>query len=654
MRGGAPKGFVSALLLSFASFAAEPPLLSRDLLLGNPERSVAQLSGDGRRLAWLAPDEKNVLQVWVKTLGTKGEAAVTAERRRSIRRYTWAPDSSGVLYAQDPDGDENFHLFFADLATRTVRDLTPWQGVRAELLATHPRFPNTVLFTANVRDRRAMDVMKVDLRTGATELDTLNPGDVVEWLVDSAMVVRGASATTRDGGTELRVRETAKSPWRALMTVGLEENVAFVDFTEDGRSVTLTTSINGDTDRLVEKSLKTGAERVLASNEKSDVLDTFGHSVKHQVRAVAFEVAGRRAWTTTDSTVKADFEALGKVVTGDFVISSMDQADSKWVVTETRDQAPDRAWLWDRKAKRAELLFTTQPKLEGQGLATTTPIAFTARDGTPLRGFLTQLEPAAKRQPLVVLVHGGPWARDEWGFSGHVQWLANRGYAVLQVNFRGSAGWGKRFLNLGNRQWGLAMQDDLLDGVAWAVKEGVADPKRVAIMGTGYGGYATLAGLAFTPDAFACGVDVAGPSSLFTLLAGLPPSGLAFKQRLVKRIGDPDEPKDKDLLTRASPLYWADKIKAPVLIGHGANDPRVKVTEAEQVVTAMEKKGLEVSLVLYPDEGHGFARQDNRTDFMARVEAFLATCLGGRAEPMPKEGKVAGSTAVVRAVAKKP
>jgi dipeptidyl aminopeptidase/acylaminoacyl peptidase len=646
---------LSLLVCSLAGAQdAGVPLIPRDVLLGNPEKTSPLISPDGKRLGWLAPDDKNVLQVWVKTLGGKDEAIVTADRRRGIRSWSWAADSGGLLYLQDAEGDENFHLFFVDLTSKNVRDLSPWQGVRAQLLATNPRFPDTVLLEANVRDRKTMDVWRVSLRSGATELDTQNPGDVEQWHVDTAFVVRGATALLREGGRELRVRETAKSPWRALVTVGLEENVALLDFTEDGRSVTLTSSIDSDTERVVEKSLKTGSERQLAASEKSDVLAVLTHPVKHQLRAVAFDVGGRAVWTTLDYNVKGDFEALAKALAGDFSVVSGDLADTKWVVLETRDSGARRYWLWDRRSKKAELLFSTQPRLDAFTLASMQPVSIPSRDGLTLPGYLTRPDASLSPGPLVLLVHGGPWSRSTWGFDGTAQLWANRGYAVLQVNFRGSTGYGKRFLNAGNRQWGLKMHDDLVDAVAWAVKEGLADPRRVAISGTSYGGYATLAGLAFTPELFACGVDVVGPSNLFTLLSTVPPYWAAQRSVLVKRMGDPDDAKDKDLLKAASPLFSAERIKAPLLIGQGANDPRVKPAEAEQLVAAMEKKGLPVTYVLYPDEGHGFARPENRLDFTGRAEAFLARCLAGRAEPLPKEGKIPGSTGVVRVVARRP
>lgn len=630
-------------------------LIPRDLLFGNPERTRPTLAPNGMSLAWLAPDEKNVLQVYVQTLGSKDAAApVTADKKRGIRSYQWTEDSRSILYAQDGDGDENFHVFQVELASKNVRDLTPWQGVRASVLGTSARQPNVVLVTMNVRDRKSMDVYRLSLDTGAAVLDTENPGDVNSWGFDAQLQVRAAMATTATGGTELRTRDTVKSAWKPLVTVGLEENLEFVDFTEDGKAVILESSINADTTRLIEKSLKSGAERVLGFSDKSDALGELGYPTRHGVRAVSFDVDGRIGWVATEPSMKNELEALKNAFTGDFNIVSMDSADAKWLVSETRDLGPVRFFTWDRKMKKAELLFSAQPKLEGLPLAVMKPVSITARDGLVLPSYLTlPVGKAPKSLSMVLLVHGGPWGRDTWGQNSTAQWLANRGYAVLQVNFRASTGFGKRFLNAGNRQWGLAMHDDLIDAVSWAVKEGFADPKKVAIMGGSYGGYSTLAGLAFTPDTFACGVDIVGPSNLFTLLSTIPPYWAAFRKQMLQRMGDPENPADKELMTRASPLFSASKIKVPLMIGQGANDPRVKPAESEQIVSAMEKNGLPVTYVLYPDEGHGFARPENRIDFFARSEAFLSSCLGGRSEPLPKDGKIAGSTAQVKIVAAK-
>jgi dipeptidyl aminopeptidase/acylaminoacyl peptidase len=521
--------------------------------------------------------------------------------------------------------------------------------VRATLLAKSSRFVDRVLVEANVRDRHLMDVWRIDLKTGAAELDTVNPGDVTTWLVDAALVVRGAVASTREG-TDVRFRDSAKAPWRSLISGGAEETVDALGFTDDGKALWVTTSIDADTGRLVEKSLKTGAEREVASSPVSDVLAVLGHPTKQLVRAVAFGVAGRRTWTAVDFGVKGDLESLAKALAGDFSIESMDAADARWVVAETRDVGPVRFFLWDRKAKRLEPLFSSRPRLEGLALSPMTPVVVPARDGLRLSGYLTRPLGSTQAGPLVLEVHAGPASRDEWGYQGETQLWANRGYSVLQVNFRGSTGFGKRLFNAGNREWGRAMQADLLDAVQWAVREGIADPRRVAIVGRGYGGYAALAGLVFTPDVFACGVDLAGPSNLFTHLAATAAMPVSLEGQLLRRLGDPNEPSDKERLTQASPLFFVEQLKAPLLIEHGANDPWVRPTESEQLVAALEKGPAKVTYVLYPDEGRRFERAENRLDFYGRMEAFLAQCLNGRAEPLPSAGRVPGSTAVEHAL----
>ncbi|HEV8324688.1 MAG TPA: S9 family peptidase [Myxococcota bacterium] len=627
-----------------------PPLIAREVLFGNPERANPQISPDGRRLAWLAPDKKDVLQVWVKTIGKDDDRAVTADPKRGIRMYFWAEDGRTLLYQQDADGDENWHVHGVDLDTGADRDLTPWRGVRAEALATHPRYPDVLLVTMNVRDKTLFDVYRVTLSTGAVALDTTNPGDVADWTVDDKLAVRGASVATPDGGTELRVRDAApKAKWRTLLKAGPEEDLALLDFTKDGASVYLKTSLGSDTSRVVTRNLKTGAEKELARSFVVDAGAVVIHPTKHVVEAVGF-VTGRNEWTVVDPTVKADYEALAKVTDGDFFLTNRDRDDKTWLVGYTRDRGPTRYYAWDRAAKKETFLFVTQPKLEGLALAEMKPIEVKARDGLVLHGYLTlPVGVAPAKLPTVLLVHGGPWGRDVWGMSSTVQWLANRGYAVVQVNFRGSTGYGKKFLHAGDKEWGLKMHDDLVDAVSWAVKEGVADPKRVAVYGGSYGGYSALAGAAFTPDTFRCAVDIVGPSNLFTLLASIPPYWKPLLGMFRARVGDPDDPKEKALLTRASPLFSAAKIKIPLLIGQGANDPRVKPAEAEQIVEAITKNKGKAVYVLYPDEGHGFARPENRIDFNARAEAFLAENLGGRAEPL-KGDRYPGSTAVVKVV----
>lgn len=634
-----------------ASPGGLPPLIPREVLFGNPERVQPKLSPDSKRLAWLAPDKNGVLQVWVKTIGGSDDKMVTADKKRGIRRYEWAQDDRTLLYMQDADGDENWHVYGVDLGSGptagAVRDFTPWQGVRAELEDVSQDFPDRILVTINLRDRRLFDVWRIDLKTGAAEIQAENPGDVAGWATDAKQVVRGAQVVLPDGGTEIRVRDGEGAAWRTLVKTTAEDEVDLIDFNEAGTSVYLLTSLGGDTKRVVERDLKTGTEKELSRENEVDAQALFAHPRRHVIQAVGY-ARGRLEWKVLDPSVKDDFAAIGKLFAGDFNVVNRDRADEHWLVGFTQDRGPIRYYEWDRKAKKGTFLFVHQPKLEGLQLAEMKFVTVPARDGLKLPAYLTlPVGMPAKKLPAVLLVHGGPWARDSWGFAGTPQWFSNRGYAVLQINFRGSTGFGKKFLHAGDRQWGKSMHNDLIDGVNWLVKEGIADPKRVAIFGGSYGGYSALAAAAFTPDVFRCSVDIVGPSSIFTLLKSIPPYWAPILGMFKARVGDPE--KDNDLLKAASPLYSADKIKIPLLIGQGANDPRVKQAESEQIVAAIEKNGGQVTYVLYPDEGHGFARPENRIDFNARAEQFLAEHMGGRVEPMVGE-KVPGSTAVVKVV----
>jgi dipeptidyl aminopeptidase/acylaminoacyl peptidase len=651
------KRFVLGLVVAAAAFAALPaalsadlpPVIPRDVLFGNPERSQPRLSPDGQRLAWLAPDKKNVLQVWVKTVGKDDDKIVTADKKRGIRQYLWAQDSKTILYLQDNDGDENFHLYGVDLASGNVRDYTPFQGIRADIVDVHPDFPDQVLVQMNLRDRQVMDVHRLTLTTGALALDTQNPGDVVGWGTDAKFQVRAAQVSTADGGTEVRVRDDAKSPWKTLVKVGPDEILSFEGLSADGKTAYLTSSIGSDTARLVARDLATGSEKVLASSNEVDAGGVIIQPRTYVVQAVAFE-PGRQTWKVLDASIQPDFDAIAKLNSGDFAIVNRTAADDAWLVAFTSDRGPVSWYKWDRTGKKGTLLFTAQPKLEGLPLAEMKPVVIKSRDGLNLNSYLTlPLGLTAKNLPLVLFVHGGPWGRDNWGYSSWAQWLANRGYAVLQVNYRASTGYGKKFLNAGNRQWGLKMHDDLIDASKWAVAQGIADPKRVAVFGGSYGGYAALAAATFTPESFACNVDIVGPSNLKTLIGSIPPYWKPIRSMFDVRMGNVDDPKDAELIHNASPLFKADKITKPLLIGQGANDPRVNVKESEQIVDAIEKNKGSVTYVLYPDEGHGFARPENRIDFNARAERFLGACLGGRYEPMEGD-KIAGSTAVVKVI----
>jgi dipeptidyl aminopeptidase/acylaminoacyl peptidase len=410
-----------------------------------------------------------------------------------------------------------------------------------------------------------------------------------------------------------------------------------IGFTPDNQGVYLVSSVEANASRFVQVDLASGKKSVLAEDPQYDVGRVLRHPRKRTADAVQF-VRARREWVILDKSLDPDFEALRKVRDGDFHIVSRDLDDRTWIVAFEVDDGPVYYYAWDRGEKKATLLFSNRAALEKLRLARMRPVSFKARDGMTIHGYLTLpegLEP--KNLPLVLNVHGGPWWRDFWGYNPEAQWLANRGFAVLQINFRGSTGYGKAYLNAGDREWGGKMHNDLIDGKNWAVQQGVADPKKICIYGGSYGGYATLVGLTFTPDEFACGVDIVGISNIATFIRSIPPYWAPLKSIFAKRVGNIET--EEEFLKARSPLYKADRIKVPLLIAQGANDPRVKKAESDQIVSAMRKNGKEVEYLLFPDEGHGFARPENRLKFYAAAEAFLAKHLGGRAEPPSEKEK---------------
>jgi dipeptidyl aminopeptidase/acylaminoacyl peptidase len=616
-------------LLTVAAFAqAQSPLIPRAVIFGNPERTSPQISPDGAMLGYLAPDQ-GVLNVWVRTLGKTDDRVITNDRKRGIRNFAWQYDSKNILYAQDQNGDENWRIYQTNVAGKQTRDLTPYDKVRAEIVAFEPAYPDTALIQLNKRDPKVFDVYRLNLKTGELTLDTENPGDVTGWQPDHELAVRAAQVTTPDGGTVIRVRDNAKSPWRELMKWGPEETLGEIaGFTPDNKALLVISSLDANAARLLSVDLTSGKRTVIAEDPQFDVAFAITHPKTNKLEAVVF-LRERRDIQLIDKDLQADFDALRKVRDADISNVSRDLADDKWIVTLEGDDAPVYYYLYERPAKKATLLFSNRPELEKYKLARVKPVQYKARDGMTIYGYLTTPEgQEAKNLPLVVFPHGGPWGRDLWGYDPYAQWLSNRGYAVLQPNFRASTGYGKQYLNAGDRQWAGAMHTDLLDGRDWVVKQGIADEKKVCIMGGSYGGYATLAGVAFSPDAFACGVDIVGPSNLNTLLKSIPPYWSTFVAIFHKRMGD-----DEAFLKSQSPLFKADQIKAPLLIGQGANDPRVNKAESDQIVAAMRKNSKPVEYYVFPDEGHGFARPENRTAFNAASEEFLAKYLGGRFEP---------------------
>jgi len=606
-------------------------IIPREVLFGNPERTQPRISPDGTRLAYLAP-ANGVLNVWVGSVDGEDFRPVTEDRERGIRLYFWAEDDRHILYLQDAGGDENWRLYSVDLEGGGTRDLTPFENVQAQILDKSRHFPDEILVSLNHRDPRVHDAYRLRLSTGDLELVAENPGNIAGWVADADFEVRGAVTAKPDGGFDLLVREAGGEDWNMAVSWGPEDGLGSgpVGFTKDGQHMYLRDSREANAARLVSLNLVTGSVETLVEDPRYDVADVLVHPDTHEAQAAAVERA-RAEWTVLDEGVRDDFEAIRQLARGDFGVASRDRADENWIVAFTADDGDASYYAYNRRNREGAHLFDARPDLAEYALARMEPISFTARDGLPIEGYLT-LPPAEDQRslPMVLNVHGGPWYRDGWGYDPEAQWFANRGYACLQVNFRGSTGYGKEFLNAGNKEWGAKMHDDLVDAVRWAVEEGVADPERVAIFGGSYGGYAALAGATFTPELFRCAVDIVGPSNLVTLINSIPPYWEPLKAIFTERVGNPET--EEELLKTRSPLFSVDRIGIPMLIAQGANDPRVKQAESEQIVAAMQEKSIAHEYMLFKDEGHGFARPENRLKFYAAAEKFLAEHLGGRME----------------------
>jgi len=606
-----------------------PPLIPREILFGNPERVQARLSPDGLSLSYLAPRD-GVLNVWMATIGHRDDRPLTGDQRRGIHMHVWAFDNRHILYRQDHDGDENWHIYCISLREGSIRDLTPYDNVQAEIVSLEPEFPDDVLVQMNRRDARLMDLYRVNLASGRTDLVCENTGNIVGWIPDNELRARAAYAATPDGGFDLLVRDDEDSPFVTVIHWGPEDEGHPFGFTPDGKGIYIGDSRGSDTTCLKMFDLKSGREDVLASDPRADLDDVIIHPTQHHAEAVSFNYA-RKRWMALSPDVAADFAEIARQISGEFSIVSRDLADRHWLVAVTSDRQPDRYYAYGRDERAASFLFSSKPQLDNVSAAPMQFVEIPSRDGLRLPSFLTLPYGLSPRGlPLVVNVHGGPWHRDRWEFRSDVQWLANRGYAVLQVNFRGSDGFGKAFLHAGDKEWGRKMQNDVTDAVQWAIDEGYADPERIAIYGGSYGGYAALAGAAFTPDLYRCAVSIVGPSSILTWMAAIPPYWEPMLKLIHQRVGNPET--DAEMLRERSPLFAAGQIRIPMLIGQGANDPRVKQGESEQIVAALKSRGQDVEYALYPDEGHGLARPENRLDFYARAERFLARYLGGRAQ----------------------
>jgi dipeptidyl aminopeptidase/acylaminoacyl peptidase len=605
-------------------------LIPRTILFGNPTKASPRISPDGRHFAYLAPVD-NVLNVWVGSVSGNEYYPITNDTERGIRSYFWAPNNKHILYVQDTGGNENWRLYATDVETHETRDLTPFEDVQVQIINQDKHFPDELLIAMNKENPQVHDVYNLNIASGTLTLVAQNPGNIAGWVVDTQFKVRGAMAARADGGIDLLVRDSEQAEWRTPF--GWDPDDALTSgalaFTHDGQSLYIQDSRNVNAGRLIKLNLSTNEETVIAEDAQYDVSAIMVHPDSYEIQAVAFD-KDRVEWLVLDASIQLDFDRIADIHQGDFSIVSRDDADETWLVSFNVDNGPVPYYAYHRKQQSVEFLFDNMPDLSDYTLAHTEPVTFSARDGLTIHGYLTRPVNQQSNLPLVLNVHGGPWARDIWGFNPEAQWFANRGYACFEINYRGSTGYGKEFLNAGNKEWGRNMHYDLVDGMQWAIQQGIADPQKVAIYGASYGGYAALVGATMTPDLFRCAVDIVGPSNLITLIQTIPPYWSTALAAFKKRVGDPET--EEEFLKARSPLFHVDNIKIPMLIAQGANDPRVKQAESEQIVEAMKSKGIAYEYMLFPDEGHGFAKPENRITFYAAAEKFLAHNLGGSYE----------------------
>lgn len=621
---GATTGLIMALPAHSATATAtkiEPAKIIplRDFFK-NPQESAHKISPDGKYLSYLAPHERR-MNVFVKSIGGKDPAIrVTGETARDIAGYSWK--GNRILYVKDFGGDENFHVVSVNLKGDDLKDLTPGEKVRASVVDGLIDNDQYVILSHNRRDAKVFDVFRTHVITGEEKLIAQNPGNITSWLTDHDGKLRVAG--TSDGvNTTLLFREKEEDEFKPILTTNFKEAVNPLLFTFDNKKLYVASNRGRDKSGIFVFNPTTAKEEKLIFDRPDVDVDELDFSHKRKVLTLASFVTWKGERKFLDKETESMFKLVQAKLPGyEVAFTSSNKAEDKFIVASYSDKTRGKRYVFDQATGKLEFIADISPWIPESELADMKPIKYTSRDGLTINGYLTLPKGVAARNlPVVINPHGGPWARDRWDYNSEVQFLANRGYAVLQMNFRGSTGYGRKFWESSFKQWGKTMQDDITDGVQWLIKEGIADPKKIAIYGGSYGGYATLAGLTFTPDLYAAGVSYVGPSSLFTLMESLPPYWESYRAMFYEMAGNPTT--EADLVRAASPLYSVDQIKAPLFIAQGAKDPRVKQAESDQMVAALKKRGVNVEYMVKENEGHGFRNEENKFDFYEAMEKFL-------------------------------
>lgn len=609
--------------------AALPPLIPLKDFFRNPVKVGYSLSPNGEYLAFMQPWE-NRLNVFVEKIGSGQATRVTSAKERDIAGYAWKGDSR-IVYIQDTGGDENYRLYAVGIDGSNPKDLTPFEKVRAQIIDRLEQNENEILVGLNKRMKQVFDVYRINVNTGEMQMVAENPGNYTGWATDWDGKLRIAVSTDGVNSTLLfRNNETEK--FAPLVTTTFRETIAPLLFTPDNRQLYVATNIGRDKTAIVKYDPENKKEiEKIYEHPEVDVTNLLSSRKRRTITGVSYTTDKTQYFFLDKQRADLQKDLEHRLPGYEVRLNGCNREEDKCLVRTFTDRSLGAYYFYDLKSKDFRKLADVSPWLNDKDLAPMKPIKYQSRDGLTIHGYLTLPKGVAARNlPVVVNPHGGPWYRDSWGYNPEVQFLANRGYAVLQVNFRGSTGYGRKFWEASFKQWGKAMQDDITDGVQWLIKQGIADPKRIGIYGGSYGGYATLAGLVYTPDLYAAGVDYVGVSNLFTFLKAIPPYWKPYLEMFYEMIGNPE--KEKELLTAASPVFHSDKIKVPLLIAQGANDPRVNKGESDQMVEALKKRGIEVPYIVKANEGHGFANEENRFDFYRAMEEFLGKHLGGRVE----------------------
>lgn len=620
------------ILLNYSEITKKSNLIPKEIIFGNPERSSPRISPDGEKLAYLT-SYKGVLNVFVKNLITGTDQVITSDKDRGISAYYWHYDSEHIFYIQDVKGDENWQLYRTNITTRETTCLTPFENVQVQILDKSKHKPNDLIIGMNKENPELHDVYRLNLKSDELELIEKNPGTITDWLTDFDLNIRGALQSKEDGGFDLLMYNNSTKKLEVFYSWSNETsaNSGPLLISKDGLYIYMLDSTNSNTAKFIKMNLLNRTQEILYQDPTYDVSWAIVHPDTFEIQLITL-TKERDHHIIFDESIKDDIARIKHLhPEGDFFIANRSIDDKIWLIGYTRDNGPVPYYRYDRNLKEFSFLFYHQSEITNYNLAKLEPISFTSRDGLLIHGYISfPVETEHKNLPLVLDVHGGPWSRDYYGFDPEVHFFTNRGYICLQINYRGSTGYGKNFTNAGDHEWGNKMLNDLVDGINWAITKGYADPKKIAIYGGSYGGYAALAASAFTQNVFCCAIDIVGPSNLITFIKTVPEYWKLFLGMLHKRIGNPET--EEEFLKSRSPYFHVDNIKIPILIAQGAHDPRVKKEESEQIVAVLKKKNIFYKYLLFEDEGHGFAKPKNRLKFYTEVEKFLAMFLGGYQE----------------------